>query len=36
MDALALPQLAGKEDGGFVLKAILLPNLSPLGLMVPN
>ena len=36
MDAFALPEFAGEDDGGFVLKAILLPDLSPLGLMVPN
>ncbi len=36
MDALALPEFPGKEDGGFILKAVLLPNLLPLGIMVPN
>ena len=36
MDAFALPEFAGEDDGGFVVKAVLLPNLSPLGLMVPN
>ena len=36
MDTFALPEFPGEDDGGFVLKAILLPNLSPLGLMVPN
>ena len=36
MDAFALPEFAGEDDGGFVLQAVLLPHLSPLGLMVPN
>jgi hypothetical protein len=36
MDALALPELAGEEDGGFILKAVLLPDWLRLGIMIPN